>query len=74
MQTYDCKPTLNDTQVLEFCKKGFLMLDGIVPADVNQRTVDYLEAHPETEPTSILREDWFARDVSLNPQVAGVVR
>ena len=74
MQTYDCKPTLNDTQVLEFCKKGFLMLDGIVPADVNQRTVDYLEAHPESEPTDILREDWFARDVILNPQVAGGVR
>ena len=31
MRTYDCKPTLTDRQVLEFCKRGFLMLEGVVP-------------------------------------------
>ncbi len=55
MDTYDCKPTLNDTQVLEFCKKGFLMLEGVVPAEINQRTVDYLEAHPSSEPIEMTR-------------------
>ena len=74
MPTYDCEPTLNDTQVLEFCKKGFLMLDGIVPAEINQRVLDYLEVHPQSEPTDILREDWFARHVILQTQAAGAVR
>src|SRR5713101_3495682 len=74
MPTYECQPTLNDTQVLEFCKKGFLMLDGIVPAEINLRAVDYLEAHPQSEPTGILREDWFFKNVIVHPQVAGAVR
>ena len=39
MATYECPPTLTDTQVLEFCKKGFLMLEGVVPDEINQRTL-----------------------------------
>jgi hypothetical protein len=74
METYDCPPTLNDTQVLEFCKKGFLMLEGVVPAEINTQTNEYLEAHPQSEPTDILREDWFRQNVILQPQVAGAVR
>ena len=27
---YDCEPTLNDEQVIEFCRRGFLMLEGVV--------------------------------------------
>lgn len=45
-RTYDCAPTLTDTQVLEFCKNGFLMLEGIVPDEINRRTVAYCNAHP----------------------------
>ena len=74
MATYDCPPTLNDTQVLDFCKQGFLMLDGVVPAEINARTVEYLQAHPGMEPTAILREDWFLHNVIVNPHVAGAVR
>jgi len=74
MPTYDCPPTLNDTQVLEFCKNGFLMLPGVVRAEINQRTLDYLEAHPTGEPTDILLEDWFLQNVIVEPRVAGAVR
>jgi hypothetical protein len=74
MQTYDCPPTLNDTQVLEFCKKGFLMLDGVVSAEINDRTMEYINAHPSPEPTGILKEDWFTQNVILQPDVAGAVR
>jgi hypothetical protein len=74
MPTYDCPPTLNDTQVLEFCKNGFLMLPGVVPAEINQRTLAYLEAHPTSEPTEILHEDWFLQNVIVRPQVTGAVR
>ena len=74
MATYECPPTLTDTQVLEFCKKGFLMLDGVVPDEINQRSLEYLTAHPDGEPSQILREDWFFKNVIVQPQVAGAVR
>ena len=74
MITYDCKPTLNDTQVVEFCKKGFLMLEGVVPDEVNRRTLEYLEANPSMQPSQILLEDWFDRNVMKNPESAGAVR
>ena len=31
MRTHDGEPTLNDSQVLDFCRKGVLMLNGVVP-------------------------------------------
>jgi len=74
MPTYECPPTLTDTQVLEFCKKGFLMLAGVVPDEINQRAMEYLTANPSPEPTQILREDWFFNNVIVHPQVAGAVR
>lgn len=74
MATYDCAPTLNDTQVLEFCKLGYVMLEGVVPAEINARTLEYVNAHPEGEPTAILHEEWFHTNVIVNPAVAGAVR
>ncbi|MEP7359839.1 MAG: phytanoyl-CoA dioxygenase family protein [Anaerolineales bacterium] len=74
MPTYECEPTLNDTQVIDVCKKGFLMLEGVVPAEINQRALEYLEEHPTMEPTDIMKEDWFHQNVIVNPQVAGAVR
>ncbi len=74
MATYDCAPTLTDSQVLDFCKKGFLLLDAVVPAEINERSVAFLEAHPGSEPTAILHEDWFVNNVLVQPQVAGAVR
>jgi hypothetical protein len=73
-RTHDCPPTLDDCQVLEFCKQGFLVLPGVVPEDVNRRTIAYLEEHPQGEPTGILAEEWFRIGVILNPQAAGAVR
>src|SRR5689334_15461573 len=74
MRTYDCEPALNDRQVLEFCKNGFLMLEAAVPEEINRKTVAYLDGDPSLEPTGILEEEWFLRHVILNPQAAGVVR
>ena len=28
-QTYNCEPTLTDSQVLEFCKTGYAMFEGV---------------------------------------------
>ena len=74
MSTHDCEPTLNDKQVLDFCKDGFLMLEGVVPDEINRRTLEYLGEHPEHEATQILLEDWFDENVIKNPRVAGAVR
>ena len=41
-RTFDCEPTLTDTQVLQFCRDGYLHLQGVVPDEINQRTYDYL--------------------------------
>lgn len=73
--THDCKPTLSDTAVLEFLKNGYLRLEGVVPDDINQRVVEYCDAHP-TVPymNDILYEEWFVEGVMRNTEVAGAVR
>ena len=74
MRQYDCEPTLNDTEVLEFCKNGFMMFEGVVSDEINRRTNDYLDEHDGMEPTDILDEDWFMDGVIKHPAVAGALR
>ena len=45
-RTFDCDPTLTDTQVLEFCKQGTIVLEGVVPDETNHRAFAYLDEHP----------------------------
>lgn len=73
-RTYDCAPTLDDKGVLDFCKTGFLTLEGVVDDDTNRRTNEFVEEHNETEPTEILSEDWFVDGVIKNPRAAGAIR
>ena len=73
-KTYAGEPTLTDTQVLDFCRQGYLLLQGVVPEEINRRVMDYLDAHPTPEPTEILDCDWFVENVILNRQAAGAVR
>ena len=40
MHTYDCDPILTDSEVLDFCKKGFIVLDGVMPKEINERVVE----------------------------------
>ena len=72
-KTYDCEPTMTDTEVLEFCKNGYLMLEGVVPDDVNRRTMEYCDQHSYMEPSGILLEDWFVENVIVHPAAAGAV-
>ena len=85
MKTFDCDATMTDTQVLEFCRQGFAVLEAIVPPDTNQRTLDFLNAFYATQapdlsdrtasiPTDLFSEDWFWENVIVHPQVMGVVR
>lgn len=73
VRLHDCDPTLTDSQVLEFCKRGYLMLEGVVGDDVNRRIVEYLETG-DKEPSDILRQDWFLNGVILQRDAAGAVR
>ncbi len=73
-ETYRCDPTLNDSQVLDFCIHGFLKLDGVVPADVNARAMAYADEHPTLRPDGLLSEPWFVDGVILNPAAVGAVR
>ena len=73
-KTYDCAPTLTDEEVIEFCQKGFLMLEAVVPDEINRRTMSFVDEHPELEPMAILDEDWFVEGVIKHPQAAGSVR
>ena len=72
--TYDCKPTLNDRQMIDFCRNGYLKLDGVVPDDVNCRVVEYLDKHDSPQPDEILKEDWFVDAVIKHPYAAGAAR
>ena len=74
MTTHDCEPTLNDREVIAFCKSGFLMLEGVVPSETNERTLALVDENPTNQPIELLEEDWFVDDVILNPQAAGAVR
>ena len=84
---YDCKPTLTDQQVIDFCKSGIMMLEAVVPDDINRRTAEFIDRYPALQvsrdqlgeravinPTEILDEEWFADNVIKNPQAAGAVR
>ena len=40
-RTFDFKPTLTDTQVLEFCRQGYIILDGVVPKEINEKVKSF---------------------------------
>ena len=63
-EIYDCEPTLTDQQVIEFCKNGFMMLEAVVPDEVNRRTTEFVNRNPENEPIEIM-DGWLAR-IAMN--------
>ena len=74
MQTYDCAPTMDDKAVLDFCRTGYLMLEGVVPGQVNERVMAFCDGAgggPGHAPTD---ENWYIENVIVNPALTGVVR
>ena len=74
ISTYDCEPTLDDEQVIQFCANGFLMLERIVPEDINRMTLGFVERHSSGQPIELMEEDWFVENVIQHPIAAGAVR
>ena len=75
--TYDCEPALYDLEILEFCRNGFLKFENLIPEDINQKTLDFLQKVPEEnhgQPHEILDEPWFMDNVIKHPKVAGAIR
>ena len=74
MKTFDCSPTLSDTEVIRFCAEGFLVLKGVVPDEINRRTVEFLDEQSDPSPLEILHEDWFVDNGILQTEAAGAIR
>ena len=72
--TYDCNPTLSDQEIFEFCLKGYLLLEGVVENEVNQRMMAFVKAHSGPQPLQLFSEDWFVDGVFKNPQATGAIR
>ena len=52
-RTFDCEPTLTDSQVLQFCREGHLTFPGVVPDEINQRACDWLDGKIPADPSHI---------------------
>ncbi len=79
MTSCDCKPTLTDTQVIDFCRNGYLMLEGVVPDDVNRQAREAMDAQRAEsgslrQMAHLLKEDWFVDGVIRNPDATGAMR
>ena len=61
-KVHDCQPTLTDSQVFSFCRDGYLMLEGIVPDEINRRTISFIDQNGHRP---LLVEDWFIDNVFL---------
>jgi len=74
-EEYDCQPTLDDQQVIEFCRQGYMMLEAVVDDKVNRKVLAYLdETKDSPEPTEIMQFDWFVDGVLMNAHAAGAIR
>ena len=52
-RSFDCNPNLTDSQVLEFCHNGFLVLEGVVDNETNQLTCAYLNGEVPSNPSFV---------------------
>ena len=67
------KPTLTDHDVLQFCKTGFLVLEGVIPDSTNRWVFEYLDREDAPE-SALAKHERFIAEVLLHPAVAGVAR
>ncbi len=49
MKSHSCEPTPTDTHVLEFCKKGYLVLEAVAQDEIKRRSFDFIEGLPHSE-------------------------
>lgn len=52
-RTFCCAPTLTDSQVLDFCRTGVIVLPGVVAGHINELACEYLEGSLPSQPTQV---------------------
>ena len=50
-RSFDCAPTLDDSEVLAFCRDGHLLLPGVVAEEINRRVCDWLDGKVPATPS-----------------------
>jgi ectoine hydroxylase-related dioxygenase (phytanoyl-CoA dioxygenase family) len=65
---------MNDHDVLDFCRNGYIMLEGVVPDDINDRVMEYCDQYAGASGEIPIAEPWLVSAVTLNPALAGVLR
>lgn len=59
----------------EFCRRGYLLLEGVVDDEINCITEQRLnELSADHQPLHLMQEDWLAQGIFKNPAAAGAVR
>ena len=66
----EIKPTLNDSDVMDFVASGYVLLEGVIDQAFNRRCNDLKRGNID----EFIASDEFTRAVLLHPQVAGVAR
>ena len=88
LSTDQIEPTLTDSEVLDFCKTGYLIYPAVVTPEINRKVIDYVNAIVKVRPElraprrsgeieyhlPLLEEPWFVENVLLNQQTAGAIR
>ena len=52
-RTFDCAPSLSDSEVLAFCRDGHLLLPGVVPEEINRHVCDWLDRKVPATPSYV---------------------
>ena len=52
-RTFDCAPSLSDSEVLAFCRDGHLLLPGVVSEEINRRVCDWLDRKVPATPSYV---------------------
>ncbi|HXW81587.1 MAG TPA: phytanoyl-CoA dioxygenase family protein [Acidimicrobiales bacterium] len=65
---------MDDHEVLDFCRNGYLMLERVVPEEVNAQVMEYCQEHAGDRGEIPVGEPWYVSAVTLNPALTGVVR
>lgn len=66
-------PTMTDVDVLDFCKKGILILPSVIDDTTNRWVYDYLDREG-AKPNDLVTDPRYVEEVLFHPKVAGVVR
>ena len=69
----DIEPAMTDLDVLDFCKSGLFVLEGVIPDGTNRWIYEYINQEGN-DSQKLVEEERFIEEVLHHPEVAGVTR